>query len=76
MARMVDADKLIENFKNTEDAESCMWTLAGILSEIEEAAEERDLTEFQEEALLYELLKEHAGHTVEEANANESLSDN
>ena len=38
--RMIDADKLIENFKNTEDAEYSKWTLSGIIDEIENTIED------------------------------------
>ena len=35
--RLIDADKLKEVYKNTEDAEYCKWTLYGVTSEIDDA---------------------------------------
>lgn len=49
MARMIDADKLIENFRNAEDSEVSVWTLEGIIDEIENTVYD---TEHEEEMKL------------------------
>ena len=36
MNRYIDADELKKSFQNTEDAEYCRWTLAGVLGEIDD----------------------------------------
>ena len=35
-SRIIDADQLITNFRNSEDSEYSKWTLSGIITEIED----------------------------------------
>lgn len=52
MSILIDADVLIETFKNTEDSDHCKWSTAGIVDEINFAPTVEVYTREEVETLL------------------------